>query len=278
MKTFKKVLSISGMVVCGLFFLVFVLGIAGVWVVRSGANQAVNSVFDKVDEALVKADSHLVEMDQNRDEMRSALAALTAEIESVGQTVEDNPVVLTAVDKALDGKLSEGLQKIDQAGSELYASLTQVETALNLLMDLSIFSDTDGMIAKLESLMEEITTALEELNSSFSELTASAQALKSETTNKVVDTLSQPIEKLDGAIAKSQDRLADTQAGLQTLSTSLDTARAALLNLITIATVAMTLILAWLAYTQFATARSLLRTYQSLRAKPLIAEPEPAAA
>jgi hypothetical protein len=268
MKTSKKILSMTGVVLSIIVLVVCVFGMAGVWVARANINQAVNRVFGAADLALGQTASKIDDMTQKSQDLTSSLTNLSTEIESKGKTVQDNPVVLLAVNKALDGKLIPAIVQLDSTARDVYAGISKVEYALNALSDSFLFRDRDGVVKQTAAFLSGVTSSMDELDSGLRDLQATATAQKSDITDRVVDRLTQPIQRVTRGVNAAQSMLTVIKAGLLSIQTRLSTARDQLLWAITLFTVFLTLLLAWLAYTQYVTARTLLGYYRSLKSEP----------
>jgi hypothetical protein len=268
MKTFKKILSILGVALSIVVLIACVLGIVGAWIVRANVYRAVDRLFTAADVALVNTVSRIDETVKNGQDLSSALNNLQTEIESKGKTVQDNPVVLLAVDKALDGKLIPTMVKLDSAGREIYAGLSKIDYALNTLSDSFLFRDRDGLVKQTAAFVSGVTNSMDELDSGLRDLQAAAKEGKSDLTTRVVDRLGQPIQRLNRGVNAAQSLLTIVKTGLQTIQARLSVAHENILQTITVITVFVTLLLVWLAYTQFVTVQSLLKYYWSLRNEP----------
>ncbi|HTP00552.1 MAG TPA: hypothetical protein VMJ64_04205 [Anaerolineales bacterium] len=280
MKNFPRILSVLGVVFSYVMLVLCVLGIVGVWVLRANVIQAADRVFQAADVALVQTVSRIEEAVKNGQDLQASLDALSTTIQAKGKTVQDNPVVLQAVDQALDGKLIPALVKLDGTWRDIYAGLTRINYALNTLSDSFLFRDRDGMVKQSAAFLTGATNSMDELDAGLRELQVTARAQKANVTERVVDRLTQPIDRLSRGVDTAQSMLTIIQTGLQSIQTRLSAAHDALLRTILLLTVIATLLLAWIAYTQYVTARVLWNRYKGFKSEsgPAAAQPVEAAA
>lgn len=269
----KKILWYTTIVLCAIFMVFSLFGVAGVWIARAGANALVNGLFDAADQAVAATISNIDEMLARRQEVRDSLQELSGKVDDLGSQIEETPIILTAMDKLMDGKLSPALQKLDGAGRRLYTGLSKLDAAVTTLNQSMLFRNRDGLLDEVSENLDSTMNDLDQLNTDFGILRTGLRERREEAAGTLVETLQGPIERMDTRLAESQSRLEKLNSRLTAAQSRLDATRQGILQLILTLAVLLTVLMLWLVFTQYLAIRYALVRIHSAPAKT----PEPAA-
>jgi hypothetical protein len=263
MKILKRVLSVLAIILAVIFLIASIAGIAGAWIVHNRLSVMVNNVFDVTDRVLIASNTAINEVVSFEGELRSGINEIQTKVAGLGSNVAENPVLFQAIDDLLDGKISSGLQKLDQVTTQLYANLTQLQVALNALNSIAFFSPQGGLIDEVSTFLNDFLASAEQLNQDVQAFVDQINAAKEQAVDTIVQTVSQPLEQIDNRLAQSQERLTGLSNQLTQVQTDLDNTRQNLLRLLTIAAIVMTFVLLWFAFSQYAVIQLALQSYRA---------------
>lgn len=258
----KKFLSVAAILFSGLFLVLSLAGIVGVWVGRSYVNRALNNIFDVAGQVRLETSARIDEMIARREDLRLELNDLSQQIASAAQQIEANPVVFEAIDRLMEGRLAPALAETDAAGRRLYADLAGLNAAVTAMNSTFLFRNQEGTLDELSAFLGSLLDDLQQLDRDFRRLESALLSRKAERVQALASSLQSVVEDMDARIAKTQSRLEAVQTRLENLQTEMDAGRARLLNLITLLAVILTAVLAWLATSQVLAARFAWQVYR----------------
>jgi hypothetical protein len=260
----KRILWLVTVILSIVFLVLSLAGIPGVWMARASSQRLVNNVFGSAEHARAGASSRVAEGIAERQALRTGLDGLSIEVEKFGRQLESTPVVFLAIDQLLDGKLAPTLTELDLIGRQVYADLSNLDTAVTTLNNISIFSQRQGVLDDFELFLERLLTDIEKTEDDFRALERALRERKAETIQAITTPSQMAIAQMDEDISESQARWQDMQGVLDQLQLELEASRTDALRLITLLAVLLTAVLAWLAFSHLLAARYAWNAYQQL--------------
>ena len=99
---FKRILAVVVMVISVIVLIASIAGIIGVWAVNTPLTESLLDVFVPIDRAYVRFEEGLEKVDTRLSETREKLSDIEAKIQTLGDTVTENTIVLDAIEERFD--------------------------------------------------------------------------------------------------------------------------------------------------------------------------------
>jgi hypothetical protein len=245
MKVFVKIVSVIVMALSALLFIAMLAGIFGAWWARGEAVTLVTNVAAAGDEALARGQELVVQANGFVVTGQSEVQRLSTGIATAGAKAEETNIVLAAAEAAFDKDLGPGLQRLNERGQELRATVQLVDQTLSLMQRLP-----GGKDSKLLSAVDELIMTLDEIDRAIKDALSSIQQAKSAGIDRLVTTLSAPLERANTALTAVSDRLTLSNERFEQGRADLVALRDRVNNLITWSAVIGTFALLWMALAQ----------------------------
>jgi hypothetical protein len=245
MKVFAKIVSVIVMILSALLFIVMLAGIYGAWWGRGQAISLVTTVAATGDQALARGQELVVEANDFVLAGQSEVQRLSTGIVAAGAKAEETNLVLATAEAAFDKDLRPGLQRLNERGQELRATVQLVDQTLSLMQRLPGGSDS-----KLLAAVDELLTTLDTIDQAIREALSSVQQAKSAGIDRIVTTLTGPLTRADTALTAVSDRLTLSNQRFEQGRADLAALRDRINNIITWAAVVGTFALLWMALAQ----------------------------
>jgi hypothetical protein len=250
----KAVRSIAT-VVAALFIALSLLGVAGVWWIDRRATEVALKGFGLVETAVGVVDAGVARVDglitTSRTEVRQASETITA----VGARAEANRPVLNALSERLETSLAPRIGQMQQALAPVRDAVGTIANVVSLANSLPMVAERAPRLAALDDAFNR----LEELSADSTQLRSTLRALAGAQVNHVT---SETVAALAGLTQRIDTRLGEVQAGVQgfrgdiaALQLRLDARKSRLLFLFNLLALLMTLMLAWIIYSQIVVIR-----------------------
>ncbi len=238
-----------------LFIALSLFGIVGVWLVERSAAEIALKGFSLVEAAVGVINAGVARMDgliaTSRTEVRQASETITA----VGARAEANSAVLNALSERLDASLAPRIEQMQQTLAPVRDALGTIGNAVSLANSLPMVSDRAPRLAALD----EAFNRLEQLSADSIQLRSTLRALAGAQTKQVA---AETVAALTGLTQRMDARLGEVQAGVQGVHTDiaawqlgLDARKSRLLFLFNLLALSVTLMLAWILYSQIVVIR-----------------------
>jgi hypothetical protein len=245
MKVFAKIVSVIVMILSALLFIVMLAGIYGAWWGRGQAITLVTSVAATGDQALARGQELVVQANDFVLAGQSEVQRVSTGIAAAGAKAEETNLVLATAEAAFDKDLRPGLQRLNERGQELRATVQLVDQTLSLMQRLPGGSDS-----KLLAAVDELLTTLGAIDQAIREALSSVQQAKSAGIDRIVTTLSGPLIRADTALTAVSDRLTLSNQRFEQGRADLAALRDRVNTIITWAAVIGTFALLWMALAQ----------------------------
>lgn len=245
MKTVAKIVSVLVMILSAVLFIAMLAGIFGAWWARGEAVALVTSVAAAGDQALARGQELVVQANDFVATGQTEVQRVTTGIATAGAKAEETNLVLAAAEAAFDKDLAPGLQRLNERGQELRATVQLVDQTLSLMQRLP-----GGKDSKLIAGVDELITTLGQIDSAIKDAVSSIQQAKSAGIDKLVTTLTAPLERVNVAFTAVSDRLTLSNQRFEEGRADLVALRDQVNSLITWAAVIGTFALLWAALAQ----------------------------
>jgi len=233
-----------------LFIVLSLLGIAGVWWIDRRATEAALKAFGLVEAAAAVVNAGVARVDgliaTSRTEVRQAAETITA----VGARAEANRPVLTALGDRLETSLAPRIGQMQQALAPVRDAVGTISNVVSLANSLPIVSENAPRLAALDDAFNR----LEQLSADSTQLRATLRAIAdpqvSHVTTEAVAALTGLTQRIDSRLGEVQAGVQGVQADIAAWQRRLDERKSRLLFLFNLAALLMTLMLAWILYSQ----------------------------
>ena len=250
----KTVRSLASTVAV-LFIALSLFGMVGVWLVDRRATEIALKGFGLVETAVAVIDAGVARLDgiiaTSRAEVRQASETITA----VGGRAEANSPVLTALHERLETSLAPRIGQMQQVLQPVRDAVGTIANAVSVANSLPMVADHAPRLAALD----EAFNRLEQLSADSAQLRGTLRALAEAQRNQVTP---ETVAVLTGLTLRIDTRLGEVQAGVQgvladiaALQLRLDARKSRLVFLFNVLALLMTLMLAWVLYSQIVVIR-----------------------
>ena len=250
-KTARSVAS----TVAVLFIVLSLFGMAGVWLVDRTATGIALKGFGLVETAVGVINAGVARMDgliaTSRTEVRQASETISA----VGARAEANNAVLNALSERLEASLAPRIGQMQQALAPVRDALETIGNAVSLANSLPMVADRAPRLAALD----EAFNRLELLSADSTQLRGTLRGLvaapKSQITAETVAALTGLTQRIDTRLGEVQAGVQGVHADIAAWQLRLDARKSRLLFLFNLLALLMTLMLAWIVYSQIVVIR-----------------------
>jgi hypothetical protein len=247
MKVVAKVVSVIVMILSAVLFIAMLAGIFGTWWGRGQAITLVTNVAVLGDQALTRGQELVGEANDYVVAGQGEVKRLTTGIVRAGTKAEEANIVLVAAEAAFDKDLGPGLQRLNERGQELRATVALVDQTLSLARRLP-----GGRDSELIAAVDELIVTLRTIDQVINEARDSIRQSKSAGIDKLVTTLTAPLQRIGERLTQVNTRLDLADQRLAEGRTELAALRDRVNNLLTWAAVIGTFAFLWMALAQLA--------------------------
>jgi len=255
MAMFEKTVRAVASTVAVLFIVLSLLGIVGVWLVDRRATGIALKAFGLVETAIGVINAGVARTDgliaTSRTEVRQASETIAA----VGVRAQANSPVLTALSERLETSLAPRIGQMQQALAPVRDAVGTIANAVSVANSLPLVADRAPRLAA----MDEAFNRLEQLSADSMQLRGTLRALagpqESQVTAETVATLTGLTQRIDTRLGEVQAGVQGILADISALQLRLDARKSRLLFLFNLLALLMTLMLAWVLYSQIVVIR-----------------------
>ena len=250
----KTVRSVASTVAV-LFIALSVIGIVGVWLVDRRATEIALKGFGIVESGVGVINAGVARVDgliaTSRTEVRQASETITA----VGARPEANRPVLTALNERLETSLGPRIGQMQQALAPVREAVGTVGNAVSMANSMPMVNDRAPRLAAVDetfNLLEQLSADSTQLRSTLREL---AGPQKSQVSAETVAALTGLTQRIDTRLGEVQAGVQGVQADIAALQVRLDARKSRVLLIFNLVALLITLMLAWIIYSQIVVIR-----------------------
>jgi len=248
--------------VAALFIVLSLLGIVGVWSVDRRATEIALKGFSLVETAVGVIDAGVARMDAVVATTRAEVRQAAETISAIGARAEANSPVLTALHERLETSLTPRIGQMQQLLQPVRDAVRTIASAVSVVNSLPMVADRSPRLAALDDAFNR----LEQLSADSTQLRGTLRALAVAPRGQVT---AEAVAVLTGLTQRIEMRLGEVQAGVQgihadvaALQLRLEARKSRLLFLFNLLALLVTLMLAWILYSQIV----VIRHYRARRA------------
>lgn len=275
MRTFKRVLAIVVIVLCVVGILAAAAGIVGVWRANGPVTQALVKTVSGLEAVVGGIGDGLERLTARLDAASGAVALIEDTVTVAGDTLAQSTPVLELLSRFFGDQLLPSVSAGLETARSLGASALAVNSALETVNSLTAMS-VPTLPPELTSLAQDLVDLENQVKQGAQEIKDMKVAAVESVVTPVTERTAKMQLRLDGASAKvsaASERLSETEAGLAQVREQLPLT-------IDLASIAATLVLAWLILAQVSLlvhAREHLRTPAPATPPPAESTAEPEA-
>jgi DNA repair exonuclease SbcCD ATPase subunit len=248
LNVFQRVLLWVAIVIGGLFFLLGLAGIIGVWAVNTPVTNTLLAILQPIDNTLQRLEVVSGEAARALSETSASLDDADQRVAELGQGLAETNLVREALNQILDVDLEQEVSDARQSAQSIYDTVVAVEETVNAINAIPFVSvEVPG-----SSQMAEIRTGMEEMAASADELRQENQRRREERAENLVTAITNPLNRLQDRVDELQTRMDNSEARFGQAVERMDALQSAVPRWIDIASIIGTLLLAWLMFSQAA--------------------------
>jgi hypothetical protein len=250
MAMLEKTVRFVASTVAVLFILLSLCGIAGVWWIDRTATEVALKAFGLVETAAGVVNAGVARVDAliatSRTEVRQAAETISA----VGERAEANRPVLNALSERLETSLAPRIGQMQQALAPVRDAVGKIANVVSLANSLPMVAERAPRLAALDDAFDRLEQLSADSTQLRSTLRALAGAQASQVTAETVAALTGLTQRIDTRLGEVQAGVQGVQADIEAWQLRLEARKSRLLFLINLLALLMTLMLAWIIYSQ----------------------------
>ena len=250
MRILEKIARFGAIALAGLFVAVSLGGIVGVWFVSRTATDIALKGFGFIEIGVGVVDAGVGRVDNLITTSRTEVRQAAETIAGIGGQALANSPVLTALNERLETSLSPRIAQMQQALAPVRDALGKVSNAVTLVSSMPGMAERAPRLAALDDALNRI----EEMSADATQLRSTLRALAGtqnvDVAPETVSTLNKLTQRIDTRLGEVQANVQAVRAEVKALQERVDKRKSRLLFVFNLAALLMTLMLAWVVYTQ----------------------------
>jgi methyl-accepting chemotaxis protein len=200
MSLFKRILAGVVMAVCVIVLVAAVAGIVAVWAINTPTTTALLNVLGAVDNGLVQVETGIGNFNERLGNTQQGLGELAAEIETMGDNVAENSIILTAVEARWGEELAPKVENLRETAQGVRDTVTGIQATIEAVNSIPFVTVPTPEVDKLQQVSDSVAEVRENVQTFRAEL-ADTRANAAEV---VVNRLTQPIERVSSGLDRAQ--------------------------------------------------------------------------
>jgi membrane protein implicated in regulation of membrane protease activity len=237
-------LNIVGRILVTLLMLLAVLGviisvagIAGVWVARSYARNAVIDVTTVTTKTLTAVNNGLVRVNTQVQDARQKVTQVNDSAAKLGNRIEANSPLADKFNQLVSTNLAPSLEKVSTTASAVHDAVVSLNSKLEVLNRLPSIQ-----IPTLTNQLSAVSDRAQEAQSAVQDLQTSLTDVKAGLVTTVVAAVTQRTARIDAALARIQDTVNTYQATVTRTQQRVTATSNSVLLLLDVGVVSLTLL------------------------------------
>jgi X-X-X-Leu-X-X-Gly heptad repeat protein len=250
MKLWKRILGVTMMALSVVLAILCIGAIAGSWVLNNSVTNQVVQVLTGVESGLGVADEALSRIGTRVGTARDRVADLEATVETAGQNVAENPILLTALSERVDLGIAPAINDLRESVQLIRETAIGIQNAIEALNALPFVSL--GARASQQESLQQLSQGVTALTEGVQEIRTGVREARAQAADQVVSTISRGTSRLDAGLETIETAAADYGAQISGLRTATLELKASLTFWLDAVSVIATLALLWLIFSQAA--------------------------
>ena len=250
MKTLKQIGRVLAIIIASLVIVLSVAGIIGSWWANMVLTDVTNKVTSLVNSGATIAGTGVNRADQLVTDGRAEVKNASDTVTAVGQNLEENSPVLTALSDRVETRLGPTVDLLTTTLEPAVSALKTIDQMLSVVNAIPFIQQDAPRLQKLEAAVDGLTQLAADVQQMRSTLRETVVSGKNQLTGEAVSVIT-------GIATRIDTRLADLESTLQTAQTEIDDLQvrvgalnSRLLLIYNLAAGAATLLLLWILYSQ----------------------------
>jgi hypothetical protein len=246
----EKTVRSAASAVAALFIVLSLLGIVGVWWVDRRATEVALKAFSLVETAVGVVEAGVARIEgliaASRTEVRQAAETITA----VGARAQANSPVLNALTERLEASLAPRIGQMRQALAPVRDAVGTIGNAISVANSMPMVAERAPRLAALDETFDRLEQLSADSTQLRNTLRALAGAQMSQVTDETIAVLTGLAQRIDTRLGEVQASVQGVQADIAARQLRLDARKSRLLFLFNLAALLVSLMLAWIIYSQ----------------------------
>lgn len=250
MKTLKQIGRVLAIIIASLVLVISLGGIIGSWWANSVASDVTNRVFSVVNGGITLAETGVQQADELVGDGRAEVQNASDTVTAVGQNLQENSPVLTALNDRLETRLGPTVELISTTLEPAVNALNTVDQVLGVLNAIPFIQQDAPKLAKLSAAVDGLTQLSADVQQFRTTLRETVVNEKNELTSEAVTVVTDIATRIDTRLAGLEEALQGVQTEINDLQVRSAALNARLLLIFDLAALALTLFLLWVIYSQ----------------------------
>lgn len=248
MKLGRRILAVVIMALSVIVAIVCIAGIGGTWMINNSVKNDVVAVLTGVGSALDVADDALARTVTRVGTARDRVADFEATVETVGETVAEDPVLLRALSEKLDLGITPAIEELRETVQLARETIIGIQNAIEAINALPFVSIGDSVADRegLQQLSEGITA----LTEGVQETRNGVQQIRVQAATQVSSAIGRGTSRMDGGLALIEATAADYGTQISEQRKAVSDLKAQVTRSLNVASVIATFVLLWLVSSQ----------------------------
>ena len=256
--TLKRVLSVTSIILSGLVILLCAAGVIGAWAASGKIIDAGTKLITGAEKAAVAVQIGLESIDNGLGKLEEDTQTIEDATAQLSQNISDKGLILVLLPPAREEKLINTISAIDDA-------LTGVEEMVSSLIDTLIFIDSIPFVEVPKpdpEVMSSLSAKVEKLNTSIDKVNAQMQQARDNSAG-AAQRVSDAVGELNNDISVARAELDSRSEQIAATKDSLSGIKGSLSTWVYLGALLVTLLFAWVIYTQVLIIQFALAKYKS---------------
>ena len=245
METLKRILAGAVIVLCIIGILVAAFGVVAIWRVNTPVTDNLTQLLTSIDGFLELVETGLVTFNIALSDVVDLVQSLETTVVETGETVKETNLMLLAIDATIGDKLFPLLEKASDTIEMVIDSVIAVNEALEAVNAIPFVT-----VSTLTADLEAAETGIIEIQNDFEEAQKTIQTTKEEAVDTVVTPISTRLSEMDRALQDVSEISTESESQVTASREGIADVIQKLPGWINLASVTMTLLMAWLIFAQ----------------------------
>jgi hypothetical protein len=245
METLKRILAGAVIVLCILGILVAALGVVAVWRINTPVTESLTKLLTSVDAILQIVETGLVSFNVILGDGIDLVQSVENTIVETGETVKETNLLLVLIDATIGDELIPLLEKASTTLNSVVESVVAVNDTLEAINSVPFIS-----IPTLTADLEAAEVRIVEIQNDVDETQQEVQAAKEEAVDSVVSPVSTRLKQVDSDLQFVGEQSTQFESQVTASREGIGDVIEKLPGWIDLASVTMTLVMAWLIFAQ----------------------------
>ena len=250
MKTLKQIGRVLLIIIAVLVIVISLSGIVGSWWANTVLSDVTNRVTTIVNGGVTLAETGVQRADQLVGDGRSEVQNASQTVTSVGQNLQDNSPVLTALNNRVEARLGPTVDQLQTTLEPAVSALKTVDQVLSVLNAIPFIKQDAPRLQKLQDAMSGLTQLAADVQQMRTTLNETVTSGKNQLTSQAVGVITGVATRIDTRLADLQTTLQTAQSEIDDLQVRIGALNARLLLIFDLTALGLTLFLLWVIYSQ----------------------------